>query len=143
IEQRHLVNYVQGLFERLGLSGGESWASVSTLSADLGNTAVFGALCGGGTLHLVTQERAMDPSLWQQYLQEHPVDCLKIVPSHLGALLGSRTGEAAGALLPRGVLVLGGETSHWELVAQVLAATPGLRVFNHYGPTETTVGVLV
>src|SRR5205823_187576 len=111
-------------------------------SADLGNTAVFPALCSGGVLHVISSERAMDPAGWRQYLEAHPIDCLKIVPSHLSALLGSAEGEAARAALPQRVLVLGGEASSWELIERVQRAAPELRVINHYGPTETTVGVL-
>src|SRR5205085_9877685 len=89
VEHRNLLNYVFGISERLGLGDGATYASVSTLAADLGNTALFPALRMGGTLHLVGAEVAMDPQQWRAYLQQNPVDCLKIVPSHLSALLGS------------------------------------------------------
>ena len=39
------------------------------------------------------------------YVAQHPLDVLKIVPSHLGALLRG----AGEAILPGEVLVLGGE----------------------------------
>ncbi|HLK58814.1 MAG TPA: amino acid adenylation domain-containing protein, partial [Chthonomonadaceae bacterium] len=140
IEHRQLLNYVQGVTARLELPAGASYASVSTLAADLGNTMVFPALCLGGSLHLLASDTAMDVGAWREYLKKHPIDCLKIVPSHLSALLGG--GDVEASLLPHQVLVLGGETSHWELVERVKRAAPSLRVYNHYGPTETTVGVL-
>jgi amino acid adenylation domain-containing protein len=140
IEHRNLLNYVQGVMERLDLPAGAHFATVSTIAADLGNTALFPALCGGGCLHVMSRERAQDPTLWREYLEKYPIDCLKIVPSHLAALLG--TGDVSAAMLPGQVLVLGGEASGWELVERVRQASPALRILNHYGPTETTVGVL-
>lgn len=140
IEHRHLVNYVRGVSERLGLPAGASYATVSTIAADLGNTALFPALCGGGCLHVVSAERATDAERWREYFGRHSIDCLKIVPSHLSALLGR--GDLDAQMLPRKVLVLGGEASSWELVERIAQAAPALRIFNHYGPTETTVGAL-
>ena len=81
----------------------------------------------------------MDPGLWQDYFASHRIDCLKIVPSHLQALLSD---GVSAEMLPREVLVLGGEASRWEFVERIRQAAPSLRVLNHYGPTETTVGVL-
>ncbi len=66
------------------------------------------------------------------------VDVLKIVPSHLSALL---VWPEPAAILPARRLVLGGEASHWPLVERVWRLAPSCRVFNHYGPAETTIGV--
>ncbi|TSC26813.1 amino acid adenylation domain-containing protein, partial [Corallococcus sp. Z5C101001] len=139
IEHRQLNHYVEGVTLRLELPPAASFASVSTLAADLGHTAVFPTLSGGGTLHLISRDRASDPAALGDYFERHAVDCLKIVPSHLTALLSSPSPER---VLPRKRLVLGGEASDPALVARVHALVPGCEVFNHYGPTETTVGVL-
>jgi non-ribosomal peptide synthetase component F len=69
----------------------------------------------------------------------HRVDCLKIVPSHLGAML---TCSEPAQVLPRRRLVLGGEACSWELIEKVRTLAPNCTVISHYGPTETTVGVL-
>jgi amino acid adenylation domain-containing protein len=138
VERRQLAAYVDGVLERLALPAGARFASVTTLAADLGNTAVFGALCGGGTLHLVPEATLMDPAGFGDYLRRHRVDALKIVPGHLRALLA---GPAPERVLPARALVLGGEAAGWELVNRVRALAPECAVINHYGPTETTVGV--
>jgi acyl-coenzyme A synthetase/AMP-(fatty) acid ligase/acyl carrier protein len=64
---------------------------------------------------------------------------LKIVPSHLQALLHS---EEAAKLLPQKYLVFGGETLTPKLLEKIEALNPGCQILNHYGPTETTVGSL-
>ncbi|NVJ15426.1 non-ribosomal peptide synthase/polyketide synthase, partial [Myxococcus sp. AM010] len=139
IEHRQLVHYVDGVTRRLDLPGGASFASVSTLAADLGHTAVFPTLCRGGALHLVSRECASDPAALASLFEREAVDCLKIVPAHLQALLASGKPER---VLPRQRLVLGGDVSDWALMDRVHELSPDLVVFNHYGPSETTVGVL-
>ncbi|WP_164002945.1 amino acid adenylation domain-containing protein [Pyxidicoccus caerfyrddinensis] len=134
-----LVHYVRAATERLGLADCKSFALVSTFVADLGNTVLFPALCTGGLLHVLTQERASSPEGVAEYFQRHAVECVKLVPSHLSALL---TAAEPRHVLPRKKLVLGGESSTWALMEQVRALAPDCEVFNHYGPTETTVGVL-
>jgi amino acid adenylation domain-containing protein/FkbM family methyltransferase len=139
VSQGNLVNYVQAIAAVLKLEAGASYATVSTLAADLGNTAIYAALCSGGQLHVISVARAAEGALLGEYCNRHQVDVLKIVPSHLEALLMSGGGAA---VVPRRRLIVGGEASSWELVAQVKQLRPECEVVNHYGPTETTVGAL-
>jgi amino acid adenylation domain-containing protein/non-ribosomal peptide synthase protein (TIGR01720 family) len=139
VEHRQLCNYLDAVLERMEVPPGLSFATVSTLAADLGNTMIFPSLCTGGSLHVIAQDRASDAVALAQYFTQHAVDCLKIVPSHLSALLKA---DRAAELLPRQRLILGGEASSWELIEQVQRLAPQCRILNHYGPTETTVGVM-
>jgi amino acid adenylation domain-containing protein/non-ribosomal peptide synthase protein (TIGR01720 family)/FkbM family methyltransferase len=139
IEHRQLVNYLAGIGERLELAEDERFGFISTIAADLGNTALLPPLCHGGCLHVISSDRGFDGDALTEYLGRQPVDCLKIVPSHLEALRGSPRGRR---LAPRRQLVLGGEACRGELVEEILKGSPECAVFNHYGPTEATVGVL-
>lgn len=139
VEHRQLFNYLRGARERLDLPAPATYATVSTLAADLGHTMIFPALASGGALHVVSHERASDPAALDEYFTRYKIDCLKIVPSHLHALLSY---SHAARLLPVERLVLGGEATRWELIEQLYDLQPGCRIFNHYGPTETTVGVI-
>ncbi|MBD1902831.1 amino acid adenylation domain-containing protein [Trichocoleus sp. DQ-A3] len=138
IEHQQLLNYLNGIINRLDLPAGASYAIISTFAADLGHTVVFPALCTGGCLHIISQERATDPEALANYFQQHPVDCLKIVPSHLSALLTSNSAH----ILPRKRLILGGEGLTWNLIETIQKLASNCQIFNHYGPTEATVGVL-
>ncbi|GAB4243264.1 MAG: hypothetical protein Kow0049_32760 [Stanieria sp.] len=139
IQHRQLVNYFYSIVERFNLSENATFATVSTLAADLGNTMLFPALGTGGCLHIIPQEIASDPQVFTNYCQKHPIDYLKIVPSHLSALL---TSASEVGFLPQKQLILGGEASNWQLITQIQQQQPNCQIFNHYGPTETTVGVL-
>ncbi|HBL57377.1 MAG TPA: non-ribosomal peptide synthetase, partial [Cyanobacteria bacterium UBA8803] len=139
IEHQQLLNYVNAIADRLNLPTGAHFATVSTLGADLGNTTIFSSLCTGGCLHVVSAERATDPAALAEYCGKYPIDCLKIVPSHLAALLASSFSQS---ILPRQRLILGGEAASWELIAQIQQQAKECQIFNHYGPTEATIGVL-
>jgi len=139
IEHRQLLNYLHGIQERLNLPSGANYATVSTFAADLGHTVIFPALCSGGCLHIISQERATDPQAIAAYFQQHSIDCLKIVPSHLKALLSASN---PAQILPKKRLILGGEPLMWNLIETIQKYNPDCSIFNHYGPTETTVGVL-
>ncbi|MEG5038373.1 MULTISPECIES: amino acid adenylation domain-containing protein [unclassified Microcoleus] len=139
IEHRQLLNYLHGIQEKLNLPSGANYATVSTFAADLGNTVIFPALCSGGCLHIISQERATDSEAIAAYFQQHSIDCLKIVPSHLKALLSASN---PAHILPKKRLILGGEPLMWNLIETIQKYNPDCSIFNHYGPTETTVGVL-
>ncbi|GLI01847.1 non-ribosomal peptide synthetase/MFS transporter [Phytohabitans aurantiacus] len=137
VEHRQIAHYLHAVADRIGHHA--SYALVSTHAADLGMTNLFGALTTGGTVHLVDREVATDPEAFAGYLAAHPVDAMKLVPSHLELLAAH--GDLA-ALLPRELLILAGEPCPWELIERVERARPDLAIQVHYGPTETTVSVL-
>lgn len=142
VRHRNLVNYAWFLCRRLELERfpeGLQFATVSTLSADLGNTCIFPSLISGGCLHVLSQDAVTDSARLAAYQRQYPIDVLKIVPSHLAALLET----AAGAgVLPRRYLILGGEALKPRLVERIRELGASCEILNHYGPTETTVGSL-
>ncbi len=137
VEHRQLCNYVHAIDNKVGLSSCRRFAIVSTLVADLAHTMLFPSLLNGGTLHLIPEDRAASPEVLADDLSRNPVDCLKIVPAHLAALL---TSSRAADILPRRHLVLGGEATSQRLLEHIRQLSPELTIWNHYGPTETTVG---
>ncbi len=145
VTHRNLVNYTDFICRQLRLhepADGEplSFATVSTIGADLGNTCIFPALASGGCLHVLGYETATDAGRLADYAAAHPIDVLKIVPSHLRQLLLADDGAR---LLPRRYLITGGEALGLGLARRIGEMTTGCRLLNHYGPTETTVGSVV
>ncbi len=139
ISHRALADYVEGLLDELAFAADASMAMVSTVAADLGHTTLFGALCSGRTLHLLPAQCAFDPDRFAHDMRTRNVGVLKIVPSHLHALLDA---QHPADVLPAHALVTGGESLPWSLVERIAALKPACRVINHYGPTEATVGAL-
>lgn len=139
VTQGNLVQYAQGVLAAMDLPEEATLATPASVTADLGYTAWFGALLGGRTLRIIAPALADDPGVLARHFAERPVDALKIVPSHLAALMAVAD---PARLLPRRCLVLGGEVLEGGFVARLRTLAPGCRVLNHYGPTETTVGCL-
>ncbi|WP_424533869.1 amino acid adenylation domain-containing protein [Sphaerisporangium viridialbum] len=156
VQHREVLFYLSGVRERFaaamrdaaaagsggdGVAGGTgfepggSFALLQSLAFDFGVTVFYLSLMTGGTLHLIPSRTAA-PDL-VAYFRRTPIDHLKITPSHLAALLAEASPRD---LLPRRLLVLGGEASPWAW-AKELAALGKCAVVNHYGPTEATVGV--
>ncbi|AFY58519.1 amino acid adenylation enzyme/thioester reductase family protein,thioester reductase-like protein [Rivularia sp. PCC 7116] len=140
VEHQQLLNYYYAVTQKLNLERCHSFATVSTFSADLGNTIIFPALASGACLHIISQPTASHPEAFAEYFARHSIDCLKIVPTHLKALLTSSHPEQ---ILPKQCLILGGEVSSWKLIEQLQSFARNCQIFNHYGPTETTVGASV
>jgi amino acid adenylation domain-containing protein len=145
VRQNGLVNYTQQicrqLWEKEGVEErGLQFATVSTMTADLGNTCIYPSLVSGGSLHVLSYEVATEGERFEEYLRREWIEVLKIVPSHLRALLGRAEGKEKR--LPREYLILGGEALRYELVESLIEGGGGCEVINHYGPTETTIGSL-
>ncbi|MBC9909503.1 non-ribosomal peptide synthase/polyketide synthase [Chitinophaga varians] len=138
VTHQNLMDYVYGLKHALPLEESRSFGLMSSIATDLGNTVVFGALATGGALHVFTKDAVNDAERIAAYFAAHPVDCIKIVPSHWKAL--SLPGNL---LLPRKLLIFGGEALDAGVIAAIRASGNNCTVVNHYGPTETTIGKLV
>src|SRR5258707_9555061 len=143
ITHESVANYTLALCDLLKSEPGWSYATVSTLAADLGNTAIFCSLASGGCLQALPYEIIMSGAAFRQWGERHPIDVLKIVPSHLSALLAGQQELADEVVLPQQALVLGGEAFPASLWSQLKELGGTCRVFNHYGPTEATIGALV
>ncbi|QDY81459.1 amino acid adenylation domain-containing protein [Streptomyces qinzhouensis] len=141
VQHRQVLTYLAGVRQRFaeaGLGDGARYALLQSLAFDFGLTTLYLSLTTGGALHLLAP-RTPGPEL-AGYLAGERIDCVKLTPSHLAALTAEV--DDPGLLLPRRLLILGGEASGWEW-SRALAATAartGCRVVNHYGPTEATVG---
>ncbi|SJN54191.1 Linear gramicidin synthase subunit D [Vibrio ruber DSM 16370] len=137
VSHGNLLSYVDALFERVSLTADATMTTFATVAADLGFTCVLASLCSGRTLRLLPPNDYFDPEALAGRLAQHPVDVLKIAPSHLKALLAVAKPQR---LLPQQCLIVGGESLDVTLWTQLRALAPTMTIVNHYGPTETTIG---
>ena len=139
VEHQAIVDYVIAVQSVLKPPPAARYGLLSSVAADLGHTQLFGALCSGGSLLLVDDDSGFSPLALAELFSQHPVDVLKITPSHLSGLLQALPDAR---LLPTALLVFGGDALTPTLLEKVNGLAPGLRVFNHYGPSEATVGAI-
>jgi amino acid adenylation domain-containing protein/non-ribosomal peptide synthase protein (TIGR01720 family) len=143
VTHQNLVNYTSSICNELALHNLSNieplhFATVSTITADLGNTAIFPSLLSGGSLHILNYDIATDSDRFATYMAKHPIDILKIVPSHFNALLKFQSSN----ILPNKFLIFGGEPLPFELIQTIKDLREDCQIINHYGPTETTIGAL-
>lgn len=139
IEHHSMVDYVHGLYAHVPLSACRSYALGTSMATDQGNTNLYSSLVFGATLHLFTKDNFNNVDYIHQYFEDHVIDCLKLVPSHWKSL--SLDGKD---LLPKQLMILGGEALHTTVITDYLTRGPHTyTLINHYGPTETTIGSLL
>ncbi|GAA3937011.1 hypothetical protein GCM10022209_34820 [Chitinophaga oryziterrae] len=130
----NLSDYVAGLSSTLPIKECASFGLLSSIATDLGNTVIYASLATGGALHVFSKAAINDAEEIDRYLSRHPVDCVKIVPSHWKAL---------SCFLPEKLLIFGGEALDGRVIDTIRSSGSGCMVVNHYGPTETTIGKLL
>lgn len=118
IEHGQLLNYVAGATKAMGLSACQRWALTGSLATDLGNTALFGALFNGARLVIAAPDDMQDGDHFARFMSATNIDALKIVPSHLEALL-----ECEAPKLPK-TLILGGEAASPALLSSIARISP-------------------
>ena len=137
IEHHSFVHFLAAMERDVETPPGAAYALLSTFAADLGSMMIFTPLTSGGHVHVLSEERCTDPQALERYFTEYPMDALKLVPSHLAALLEHADPER---ILPRRWLIVAGEALDREWARWLRSVAPSsCRLFNEYGPTETTV----
>ncbi len=130
IEHRNIVSYTYALCDRLLVRSPERHAVASSIAADAGNGPIFSALTTGGTLHILSIKQTTNSQKFVEHLETYQPDTLKIVPSLLATLQGDLD---PAKVLPKRLLILGGESSKREWVVGWKEAASGCEIFNHYG----------
>jgi amino acid adenylation domain-containing protein/non-ribosomal peptide synthase protein (TIGR01720 family) len=138
ITHNSLVDYYFGIDDKIGIAQQATHALMSTLATDLGNTLLFAALIYGNTLHLFSKDALRNIEYLHNYFNNNKIDCIKVVPTYWNALEYHNT-----YLLPRKMVIFGGEQLSASTVARVRNARPDVTIVNHYGPTEVTIGKLL
>ena len=138
VSHSNVVDYYQGLEHTLSLSRFSRFGLMSSLSADLGKTVVYGSLLSGGTLYGFSKQTLMDAESLKTRIEKESIDCIKIVPSHWKALSGPDH-----LLLPASMIIFGGEVLSLDILDRLRDQQSHIEIVNHYGPTETTIGKLL
>src|ERR1044072_4393252 len=98
-----------------------------TPTVDAPITYLFGALCGGGVLHVISHERSINAPALGEYFQRHQIDYFKVPPSFRLAWHAYRQRERVP---PRRLLRVGGEASCSAWLSKVTAPAPDRRIAN-------------
>lgn len=139
IEHRNLSAYLEAIDHEFGSFDCQSFAFLSSFSADIGYTQLFYPLLHGKSVVILPKEVAIDPESCSAYFSTSPVDFLKLAPSQMRLLLNASNPRH---LLPKKVLLLAGEATPVQLQKDIIQLSPQCHLSFSYGPSETTVGAM-
>lgn len=139
ISHGNLNDYFCGLSSKICISDNSSFAMMSTISTDLGNTVLYSSLIYGKTLHVFTRSQLRDVEYIKKYFNNRNIDCIKIVPSYWKELV-QHENEID---FPAKMIIFGGEELTGDIITNIQIKSSGISIINHYGPTETTIGKLL
>ncbi len=139
IEHRSLLNYLCWARKEYMTDGPHDLPLFSSVAADLTITSIFLPLISGSTVVVYPESKdGLDLSIMEVYRDDR-VDIIKLTPSHLALLDGSKT---LPARLKK--LIVGGEDFKASLARRVASLYGGkIAIYNEYGPTEATVGCMI
>ncbi|GHO60113.1 hypothetical protein KSB_85880 [Ktedonobacter robiniae] len=132
ITHSSVVNFIQSMCQRPGITEDDSILAVTSLSFDIAVLELLLPLTIGARVHLVGWDIAADGAKLAAYLADMAVTLMQATPTTWRLLLGAGwRGEE------RLKMLCGGEVLPLELAAQLVPK--GASLWNMYGPTETTI----
>ncbi|MEL7002103.1 MAG: amino acid adenylation domain-containing protein, partial [Bacteroidota bacterium] len=141
VQDHALANYALWLTNELSISQKDKSVLLSSISFDLGYTAVWGCLLGGATLHLIEDKIVKTPEYLTDYLVERAITFIKLTPS-LFSMMNLADNVAMYEESSLRLVLLGGEKIKVEDIDSFKKYNSEIVFYNHYGPTESTIGCI-
>ena len=135
VEHQAVLDHCFGLIKSAGLKECRSFALFAPLVFDAGHAIIFSSLFLGASLNVLSKEQITDGEKLTAYLQKHPVDCIKIVPS-----VWLSYSVENNKVLAKKVMIFGGEGFNLKIPGELKKLQYQGSAYNHYGPTEATIG---
>ena len=132
ISHRAVINLLDSMSQRPGLTSSDVLLAVTTLSFDIAGLEIFLPLSVGARLVIVSRETAADAALLRRSLTESGATVMQATPATWRML--QESGWEGSAELK---IWCGGEAMAPELAHQL--GERASAVWNLYGPTETTI----
>lgn len=135
VSHRNVMNFLDSMAERPGLTTDQRILAVTTLSFDIALAEIFLPLTVGAATVIADMDDVLDGARLAELIERHHIDVIQATPTTYRLL------RMAGWTPPANCkAMVGGETLDPALSADLRAsAGPGFVLWNLYGPTETTV----
>src|SRR6185295_2329719 len=127
-----VMNFLQSMQERPGLTAGDRLLAVTTLSFDIAALELYLPLTVGGSVELTSRAEASDGQYLKTKLESGEVTTMQATPATWRLLV-----EAGWEGNEKIKILCGGEALPRELANELVRRAPS--VWNMYGPTETTI----
>ena len=131
-----LAHYTAWALAAMAITPEDRWSQHPNIAFDLSVLDIYGALCGGASLHPMTSP--MDRMFPATFIRNRRLTIWNSVPSVLD-MMRSAQQMTANHLESLRMLTFCGEPLYREQVQAIFEARPDVAVHNTYGPTEATV----
>lgn len=131
-----LTNLVQWHLEAIG--GKRDTLQFTTINFDMSFIEIFGALCSGGTLVLISEQDRLNLDRFFEVVMKNNIEQLVISVPYLKALADSRPDTRYLKSL-REIIIAGEQLVITPTLISLFDRLPDVRLHNYYGPTETHV----
>ena len=135
IEHRSVVSFLTRIDVQLGFEDLNIVAATTNVTFDISVLEIFGTLCLGKKMILISEDKLSDPEMFVQEIKNNKVEVLQLTPSRLHQLTNILF---KSPLLHLQKLLVGGEAFPKEMYSFLKEHT-NLETVNVYGPTETTI----
>src|SRR5581483_3590157 len=132
VEHRNLVNFLESMKKKPGITAADKLLAVTTLSFDIAGLELYLPLISGATVVLASREQASDGGQLLEMITASKATMMQATPATWRLLL-----EAGWKSTPGLKILCGGEALPGDLAEQVRSRCAEL--WNVYGPTETTI----
>jgi amino acid adenylation domain-containing protein len=132
ISHRAVVNFLNSMSKKPGLTSNDVMLSVTTISFDIAALEIFLPLITGARIVLASFEKTISGNLLAEEIEKNQVTVMQATPSVYRLLLDS--GWKGSSRLK---ILCGGEAFPPNLVGRLLPIVK--EIWNMYGPTETTI----
>ena len=136
ISRDALAHYTNWAVSAIMPSDTDRWAQYANISFDLSVLDIFGALCSGATLYLVSKK--IDEILFGNFIRRNKISIVNIVPSVTDLLIQSKQIINSNLHTVRLINYCGEPLMQYHIEA-MFSVNPSLQINNTYGPTECTV----
>ncbi|HET7010422.1 MAG TPA: amino acid adenylation domain-containing protein [Anaerolineales bacterium] len=137
LAHRGVVNLLNDLQRRQPIAPGDPCSWWTSVSFDVSVYEIFSALLAGGALHVIPHAMRLDLPALLDWLSVHHIRHAYLPPFMLADLARWVQENPNQSDLRR--LLVGVEPISEELLINISARVPGLRIINGYGPSETTI----
>ncbi|MCJ8278837.1 MAG: amino acid adenylation domain-containing protein, partial [Rivularia sp. ALOHA_DT_140] len=132
IAHKSLVNCLESMQQKPGISENDVLLSVTTLSFDIAALELYLPLISGATLIIISREIATDGIILTQNIEQNQVTIMQATPATWRLLLTA--GWKGNQQLK---ILCGGEALDIAIAEELLECSK--EVWNLYGPTEATI----
>lgn len=134
-----LINLMEWQRQESGIETQQRYLQYASFGFDVSLQDVFFALCYGGSLHVLSQDKKLDLFAIRAYIAENGIQTIYMPCSILNNLFDAEIGDSLATNSLENIITAGEQLLIGNHLYDFLKKNPSIKLHNHYGPSETHV----